>query len=384
MKFPKSVHAEGWLDHIETTKPEHMPEALSAHAAAPSRRPVSSAASPSVAPRVDDVRSQPVDTPTPIAAASGFTVPPSPTVVEPGQYTVMPWVIGAGAGAVLIAVAVMMSRNFAPSVEPMAAPPATVVGEVKPSPEDAQLAAEPTAAGPVTATPDNSPTPTEPVVAAAKPAPTPAPAPVVEAPRIVAAAPTTPPAPRMQAPAPSPALQPLQPVTKTLSPAPEVLAQAAPPVALRDPVPQLPPTAVAPSQAQPLTAPPVTTTPDPVAPPSTMPDVTPMPVTPPLAQAQPQPLPQPAVADDAGITVKVRTALATDATLAAVPIAVSTDHGVVKLEGQAPDTQARERATVVAANTQGVKAVDNRLTLPPVAQLQQLEPQQQVARASGN
>ncbi|WP_422017497.1 BON domain-containing protein [Roseateles sp.] len=384
MKFPKSVHAEGWLDHIETTKPEHMPEALSAHAAAPLRRPVTPLASPAAAYRVDDVQRERIATPTPVAAASGFTVPPSPTVIEPRQYAVTPWVIGAGAGAVLIAVAVMMSRGFAPSVEPMATPPATVVGEVKPSPEDAQLAAEPTAAGPVTATPDTSPAPAEPVVAAAKPAPTPAP--VAEAPRVVAAAPTTPPAPRMQAPAPSPALQPLQPVTKTLSPAPEVLAQAAPPVALRDPVTPVPtaPMAVTPPQAQPLTAPPVTTAPDPVAPPSTMPDVTPVPVTPPLAQAQPQPQPQPAAADDAGITVKVRTALATDATLAAVPIAVSTDHGVVKLEGQAPDTQARERATVVAAATQGVKAVDNRLTLPPVALLQQqLEPQQ-IARAPGN
>ena len=83
------------------------------------------------------------------------------------------------------------------------------------------------------------------------------------------------------------------------------------------------------------------------------------PTVPPVAQAQPAP--DPAVADDAGVTVKVRTALATDAVLSAAPIAVSTDHGVVKLEGQVPDTQARERATVVAAATAGVKAVDNRL-----------------------
>ena len=69
--------------------------------------------------------------------------------------------------------------------------------------------------------------------------------------------------------------------------------------------------------------------------------------------------------------MKVRSALAADTTLAAVPIAVSTDHGVVKLEGQAPDAQTRERATVVAAGTTGVKGVDNRLTLRPPAVLSQ-------------
>jgi len=115
-----------------------------------------------------------------------------------------------------------------------------------------------------------------------------------------------------------------------------------------------------------------------MTPPATVPEQT-TPTVPPVAQAQPQPTPDAAVLEDAGITGKVKTALATDAMLSAAPIAVSTDHGVVKLEGQVPDTQARERATVVAAATAGVKAVDNRLTLPPVALLQQLEPQ--VARA---
>jgi osmotically-inducible protein OsmY len=80
-------------------------------------------------------------------------------------------------------------------------------------------------------------------------------------------------------------------------------------------------------------------------------------------QTPPVPAGDPA---DTGITVKVREALASDATLAAVPIAVSTDHGVVKLEGQAPDAQAKARATVVAAATSGVRGVDNRLTLPAV------------------
>jgi osmotically-inducible protein OsmY len=68
----------------------------------------------------------------------------------------------------------------------------------------------------------------------------------------------------------------------------------------------------------------------------------------------------------------VRLALSADSTLAAVPIAVTTDQGVVKLEGQAPDAPTRERATVVAASAAGVKAVDNRLTLPPATVVGQL------------
>ena len=125
----------------------------------------------------------------------------------------------------------------------------------------------------------------------------------------------------------------------------------------------MPPTAAGPATAttpQPLavTPPLASATPDPAAPSSASPG------TAPLAQAAPTP-------EDSGITVKVRSALAADMTLAAVPIAVSTDHGVVKLEGQAPDAQARDRATVVAAATVGVKGVDNRLTLRPPAVLSQ-------------
>jgi hypothetical protein len=111
-----------------------------------------------------------------------------------------------------------------------------------------------------------------------------------------------------------------------------------------------------------------------VEPPAVTPSATPL--TPPstaagtidAAPAQPVAmLPQPAASavDDSGITAKVRGALAADATLASLPIAVSTDQGVVKLEGQAPDAPTRERATVVASSAPGVKAVDNRLMLPP-------------------
>ena len=131
----------------------------------------------------------------------------------------------------------------------------------------------------------------------------------------------------------------------------------------------LPPTAAGPAATPQAVQPAVT--PQPATPPvatapadSTAPVAT-SPGTPPLAQAT-----QP-VAEDSGITLKVRSALLADATLAAVPISVSTDHGVVKLEGQAPDAPTRERATVVASSALGVKAVDNRLTLPPAPMVSQ-------------
>jgi hypothetical protein len=130
------------------------------------------------------------------------------------------------------------------------------------------------------------------------------------------------PAGQLVAAAPAPA-----PVGRSLAQPPEVMAQASPPLAAPAPVtaPATPPVVAEQAPA---------TTPDPL---------------------------------DASITVQVRLALAADAALATVPIVVSTDRGVVTLEGQAPDASARQRATVVAANTTGVKAVDNRLTLPPVA-----------------
>jgi osmotically-inducible protein OsmY len=75
-----------------------------------------------------------------------------------------------------------------------------------------------------------------------------------------------------------------------------------------------------------------------------------------------------AAIDDTGISAKVKAALAVDPALSASRIDVQTDNGVVRLSGPAPDAAAKERATVLAAAPQGVRAVDNRLTLPqPVA-----------------
>lgn len=70
---------------------------------------------------------------------------------------------------------------------------------------------------------------------------------------------------------------------------------------------------------------------------------------------------------DAGITAGVKTALAADPVLSALEINVSTHDGVVSLEGPAPDQEARERASALAAAPEGVVRVDNRLVVGAAA-----------------
>lgn len=316
MKFPKSMHPEGWLEHIDRD------------AAPAASRPAGTPLKPRT-PRpsakiraTDPLRVEPLH-------ATAATMPPravpggTPAATQRAGSSSTPWIIGTIAGAALIGgAALTMSRQTAGPGAP--AMPPVLLGEVTPpaapasSAEDSLLAQAPTAAG------ADAPAPAEPqatLVASPPPAPkAPAPAPKLAE------------APKAEAPAP---------VVRSLTPPPETLAEASPPLALlREPAPAAEPTT--PQPAEPV--------------------VTPSVAEPVLARATP-PAADPA---DAGITVKVREALASDATLAAVPIAVSTDQGVVKLEGQAPDVQARERATVVAAATTGVRGVDNRLTLPSV------------------
>lgn len=334
MKFPKSMHPEGFYDHLDKTAPEHLPEALKP--TAPGVKPtVKAGARPLTGGAQPLLREEPV--PPPIAPTAFATAEArrnaAATAPRVERSNTAPWVLGVGVGVLLVAVAVMMSRNL--STHEPAVPPATVVGQASTSPEEAQLQAAPPSAGPATPAPEQA-TPTEPAAPAA-PIVEPRREPAVADAAPIAAKPSTIVRAAPNAPAPTP-------VTRTLSPEPEVLAQASPPPAALQPAP-----AVAPTQVPtPAVAP--------VVPPT----------TPPVAQAEPQPQP-PVVAapEDAGITVQVRNALAADTSLAAVPIAVSTDHGVVKLEGQAPDAQTRERATVVASAAAGVKAVDNRLTLRP-------------------
>lgn len=64
---------------------------------------------------------------------------------------------------------------------------------------------------------------------------------------------------------------------------------------------------------------------------------------------------------DAAITASVNAELAKDPSLSALKINVDTVNGHVSLQGEAPDTAARERATRLASSVKGVVEVQNRL-----------------------
>src|SRR6516225_6258142 len=136
MKFPKSMHAEGWITHIEPTALGHVPKGLKND---PLAAPVPKA------PKAD-TRTRP-DSPLGGSTVVSEVRPPAPA----RRAKASPWLIGAGAGVALIGLAVSMSHNLS-SVEPVALPP-TVAAKTPapmptPSPEDTQLANAPTAAGP--------------------------------------------------------------------------------------------------------------------------------------------------------------------------------------------------------------------------------------------
>lgn len=64
---------------------------------------------------------------------------------------------------------------------------------------------------------------------------------------------------------------------------------------------------------------------------------------------------------DAMITAAVNAELAKDPSLSALKIDVDTRDGRVMLQGTAPSTMARDRATTLAAAVKGVSSVENRL-----------------------
>lgn len=66
---------------------------------------------------------------------------------------------------------------------------------------------------------------------------------------------------------------------------------------------------------------------------------------------------------DAAITTAVNAELAKDNDLSALSINVDTVDGKVMLKGNAPSQEARERATRLAANVDGVRSVDNNLVV---------------------
>jgi len=68
---------------------------------------------------------------------------------------------------------------------------------------------------------------------------------------------------------------------------------------------------------------------------------------------------------DAAITGKVKTALIGDPDVKALVIDVDTKNGVVTLSGSADTPAHSEKATTVAQGVEGVKSVENHLTVKP-------------------
>jgi hyperosmotically inducible protein len=67
------------------------------------------------------------------------------------------------------------------------------------------------------------------------------------------------------------------------------------------------------------------------------------------------------VVDDSVITAKVKSALIADETTKAYQISVTTFEGTVQLSGFVDGSEARQRATQVAENVEGVRDVKNEL-----------------------
>ena len=68
-------------------------------------------------------------------------------------------------------------------------------------------------------------------------------------------------------------------------------------------------------------------------------------------------------AQDAAITASVNAELAKDPQLSALRINVDTANGAVALRGTAPSAISRDRASALAQRVEGVKSVDNQLTV---------------------
>lgn len=68
-------------------------------------------------------------------------------------------------------------------------------------------------------------------------------------------------------------------------------------------------------------------------------------------------------AEDAGITARIKTALIADQAVNGADINVDTNGGKVTLSGHLPDQAQVDRALQIARGVEGVKAVENRLTV---------------------
>ena len=68
---------------------------------------------------------------------------------------------------------------------------------------------------------------------------------------------------------------------------------------------------------------------------------------------------------DAAITTRVRTVLQADRVVDASKIQVTTERGVVTLDGSVPGEEAHHKAVVLATSVEGVRQVRDRLTVTP-------------------
>jgi hyperosmotically inducible protein len=64
---------------------------------------------------------------------------------------------------------------------------------------------------------------------------------------------------------------------------------------------------------------------------------------------------------DAAITTKIKAEFAKDKQVSATKIKVDTDHGVVKLSGNATSREEADRAVAIAQGTKGVASVSNEI-----------------------
>ena len=68
---------------------------------------------------------------------------------------------------------------------------------------------------------------------------------------------------------------------------------------------------------------------------------------------------------DAAVTTRVKSAFASDQTVAATSIGVETMKGVVQLTGFAKSQAEKDRAAQIARDTQGVRSVKNDIVVRP-------------------
>ncbi|RZL35599.1 MAG: hypothetical protein EOP35_13180, partial [Rubrivivax sp.] len=182
MKFPKSMHAEGWANHIDTTPGTGEARTVKAGAghSLPGARPLTGGVR-SDAPRVAPSLSTPAATPRidPIPTASR---PQGEAVMRPSRGDQqMPWMVAAAGGAAIIGGLAFWAMNR-PSDAPVT-PPAIVTGSTtepqavvaaatpEPAPQADRDAASEDSAPPTTASADTAAaksTPAEPTPAPAR------------------------------------------------------------------------------------------------------------------------------------------------------------------------------------------------------------------------